>query len=102
MFEALKQRRAERKAHAKAVAEKQTPVHDYTDGRRGWGHDIGYKPVGGNRLDAHGWGHGLRVGHFILLSNGPATTRYVVETIRYCDDPTDMWFATLAFAPRGA
>jgi hypothetical protein len=75
-------------------------THDYRNAMRGWGHDIGYKPLPGDHLDAYGWGEGIRPGDFVLLSNGDADTRYRVAKIRYATDPHDMWFATLAFAPR--
>jgi hypothetical protein len=75
-------------------------THDYRDGTRGWGHDITYKPLPGDRLDACGWGGGIKPGDFVLLSNGVNDTRYCVTKIRYAADPGDMWFATLAFAPR--
>jgi hypothetical protein len=48
----------------------------------------------------HGWGLGVRKGDYLLLPNGPVSTRYQVETIRYTPDPPDMWFAELRFAPR--
>lgn len=78
--------------------------HDYTRQKRGWGRDLSYTPLPGNRLDAYGWGSGIRVGDYLLLTN-PAhgrDTRYQVESIRYMLDPPDQWFAILAFAPRDA
>lgn len=75
--------------------------HDYRNPARGWGHDISWRPLPGHKLDASGWGAGIRQGDYLLLSN-PAggETRYQVEEIRYATDPKDQWFATLAFAPR--
>lgn len=75
-------------------------THDYT--RRGWGHDYAIHQVieGGRRLKASGWGHGIAVGDHLIMPNQQATTRYRVEAIRYVRDPTDQWFADLAFAPR--
>lgn len=83
--------------------EARVPVtHDYT--RRMWGHDYGFTTKDkGQTLDAHGWGPRgsyLSVGDFLLIQNGDRTTRYMVEAVRYCPDPRDMWFATLRFAPR--
>jgi len=75
-------------------------THDYRDARRGWGHDLGYEPLPGDRLRAYGWGEGIKAGDYLLLSNGAGETRYAVDEIRYCRDPVDMWFATLSFAPR--
>lgn len=77
-------------------------THDYTNARRGFGHDITYHPLDekGIRLKATGWGHGLKVGHFILLSNRAGSTRYQVESINYFTDPADMWGVVLVFAPR--
>jgi hypothetical protein len=52
-------------------------------------------------LRAHGWGHGLQPGDYLLLSNEGGETRYVVrDDLRYEDNPPDMWFATLKYAPR--
>ncbi len=78
---------------------------DYRDEVRGWGRDISYRPLPGNRLDAVGWGPTLTTrlsrGDFVLLTNPKGgETRYVVAEIRYASDPRDQWFATLAFAPR--
>lgn len=75
-------------------------THDYRAPKRGWGWDIHYKPLPGNRLRAGGWGRGLSAGDYLLLSNPDtgAETRY-----RVGDDltkPSDQWFATLEFAPR--
>ena len=77
-------------------------THDYT--QRGPGHDIWYKPIDseGIRLKGGGWGYGLKVGDFILLSpkGESRTARYRVEELKYMRDPQDQWFATLVFDPR--
>jgi hypothetical protein len=88
------------KSLLKSLIRHEATTHDYTKRKRTWGHDIGYRPLPGNRLDAHGWGYGLHTGDYILLTNGDSTTRYQVDEIHYKPDPTDMWFATLSFAPR--
>lgn len=76
-------------------------THDYRNRLRCWGWDIGYTLLPGNRLRAHGWGDGLSAGDYVLLSNGDGDTRYRVgDDFRYERDPSDMWFATLHFAPR--
>jgi hypothetical protein len=75
--------------------------HDYME--REWSRDYAIDTVkdGGHQLNAHGWGRGIREGDYLLLANGPeAGTRYRVKTIRYTQDPPDMWFAELRFAPR--
>lgn len=81
-------------------------VHDYTKARRGWGHDIHWRPIDqkGQRLDAGGWGSGIKQGDFILITNpqNQAETRYQVESIDYYADPKDQWHGVLAFAPRQA
>lgn len=76
-------------------------THDYRNGTRGWGHDLGYRPLPDNRLDAYGWGE-LREGDYLLLTN-PAggETRYRAVEVRCpAHGPRDQWFATLDFAPR--
>lgn len=75
-------------------------THDYTD--RSWGHD--YFILGvidmGQELIAGGWGEGVQTGDHLILRNGEGSTRYLVKSIKYEYDPTDMWYATLKFAPR--
>jgi 2',3'-cyclic-nucleotide 2'-phosphodiesterase (5'-nucleotidase family) len=75
-------------------------THDYT--HRTWGHDYAIHQVvdQGQTLITSGWGYGLHVGDYLLLCNKDKTTRYKVETINYYLDPSDMWNATLSFAPR--
>ncbi len=77
-------------------------THDYTV--REWGHDFGIDTVaqGGEILKVHGWGKSIAAGHYLILPNGARTTRYEVEEITYFRDPSDMWKATLRFAPRDA
>lgn len=55
-------------------------THDYTNGNRRWGHDIGWKVLdaGAKRLDAHGWGVGIELGDYVLLSNGSGTLSIVI------------------------
>ena len=76
-------------------------THDYRDHNRYWGHDIVFRPIdGGHKASASGWGNGLKRGDYILMSNGDGETRYKIDKIEYCLDPTDMWHADLSFAPR--
>lgn len=84
----------------KPAAQPQT--HDYT--RRYYGHDYSIRQAadGGTRLRMTGWGVGIVAGDYLILRNGDGTTRYQVEQIDYCNDPRDMWFADVAFAPRQA
>lgn len=83
---------------------------DYGPGQRGWGHDYTWEPEpGGLRGNAIGHGAGISAGDYILLERSDSTgrrflsdgrTRYKVVSIEYYADPTDMWKATLEFAPR--
>lgn len=76
-------------------------THDYS--KRGWGHDYFITDVAqeGLVLKAGGWGDDIESGDFLILQDQKGgTTRYKVVTIRYESDPTDMWWATLEFAPR--
>lgn len=80
---------------------KEPATHNYS--RPVWGHACEVTAIrdGGAEVDGHGWGRGIEVGDFLILDDRQgATTRYRVDEIRYCHDPGDMWFATLAFAPR--
>jgi hypothetical protein len=65
-------------------------IHDYTDGVARWGHDLAQRTKGGRAI---GWGVGLREGDLLLVSK-PDTT-YIIESVKYTDDPPDMWFATV-------
>lgn len=77
-------------------------THDYRERR--WGHDYTFEPNdGGLVAKMAGWGHGIRQGDYLILE-APADqgTRYRVREVRYCADPSDMWFAKVEFAPRSA
>lgn len=81
-------------------------THDYRYDERGWGHDLAVTPDGLN-LRATGWGPRaggpMRVGDFVLLSNGPGQeTRYRIVSISYYLNVRDMWRADMVFAPRPA
>lgn len=75
-------------------------THDYT--KRCWGHDLAVLAVhdDGKRLDASGWGVGIRTGDWMLLENHGQQTRYRVKDITYACAPADMWSAILLFDPR--
>lgn len=81
-------------------AEEQGVYHDYTC--RCWGRDYTFEPVTKDGLNGRmsGWGHGLEVGHYLLILNGVDTTCYRITSIRYSESPRDMWFAEVEFAPR--
>lgn len=81
-------------------AKKEVKTHDLTN--QCWGRAIYHKAINdGMILDAHGFMRGIEAGDYVIigLSSG-RTTRYKVDSIRYCSDPSDMWFGTLSFAPR--
>lgn len=78
-------------------------THDYT--LRVWGHDYSILDVKdeGRKLKMSGWGVGIRTNDYIVIPNKEATngeTRYQIDSIRYCSDPPDMWFADATWAPR--
>ena len=75
-------------------------THDFSV--RCWGHNYGIREVvdGGQGLKLYGWGRGIVDGDFLILRNGGKTTRYRVVSVRYEQNPPDMWFAEAAFAPR--
>ena len=67
-----------------------------------WGRNYNIMEVHdkGMKVDLVGWASGIKNGDYLLLKQGDGTTRYLVDSIRYFDDPTDMWFASTSFAPR--
>ena len=75
-------------------------THDLTSGE--WGNNCIIRAVRdkGMELDLAGWRSGIKNGDFLILKQRNSTTRYLVECIRYEQDPDDMWFATASFAPR--
>lgn len=97
-----RQKATERATERAKAIEAPRRVHDFTDARRGWGHDIGYRPAPGQRLEGHGWARGIKAGDYLVLTNraNGRSTRYMVDDIRYCSNPTDMFFFSATFAPR--
>lgn len=81
---------------------RQPYTHDYTDKARTFGHDYAITRIfnGGMRINLYGWGYGLHLGDYMILSNGVETTRYEITFVGYYSDPKDMWKAELEFAPR--
>ena len=75
-------------------------THDIS--RKAWGCNYNVMEIrdGGMSIDLVGWHSGIKSGDFLLLKQDDGTTRYLVESIRYCSNPVDMWFATASFAPR--
>ncbi len=75
-------------------------THDYT--RQQWGRSCSVIKVeqDGLKVRMTGFGTGITAGDFILLPNGPESTRYRVETIEYPGRPRDFWTADLSFSPR--
>ena len=75
-------------------------THDYSE--REWGRNYNIKQIhnSGMRISMSGWGTGIQSGDFIIIKNGYETTRYKFDSIEYCSDPYDMWFAEASFSPR--
>ena len=70
-----------------------------------WGHNVEVMDIPGGSgytLKVAGWCRGVRVGDYLVLRNGPDWTRYQVDEINYCGNPTDMFFATLSWAKFGS
>lgn len=80
---------------------KDIKVHDYRN--RYWGHDYTISG-GGVEVSIMGWGNGIRKGDRLLLESRDnpfdGGAMYVVDTISYFSDPTDMWKATATFLQR--
>tara|TARA_B100001029_G_scaffold176974_1_gene180788 strand:- start:715 stop:951 length:237 start_codon:yes stop_codon:yes gene_type:complete len=75
-------------------------THDLSE--KSWGRNYNIMEIHekGMRVDLVGWASGIKNGDYLLLKQGLGTTRYLVDSIRYCGDPIDMWFAEVSFAPR--
>jgi hypothetical protein len=73
-------------------------THDYTP--RVFGLDYFVDEVKGNWIRLGGWGPLPGQGDYILLRNGPETTRYRMLTSESRGNPPDMWRGTAEFAPR--
>lgn len=81
--------------------EKSPQTHEFT--HQVWGDAFYYEVLDeGMKLEGHGFRRGIEVGDYVIIGQdgGKRTTRYKVDKIRYCNDPSDMWFGTLSFAPR--
>lgn len=61
---------------------------------------VEFRVLPDSRLDAWGWIPSVRVGDYLILWHPTGETRYQVDEIHYKLPPSDMWFATLSFAPR--
>lgn len=75
-------------------------THDYR--KRYWGHDYVWHPENNGLAGSlSGWGHGIEQGDYIIFGGGDGA-RYKFTSVRYCLDPSDMWFGKVKFAPRSA
>jgi hypothetical protein len=75
-------------------------THDISKKSWGCNYNIMELRDGGMSVDLVGWRSGIKDGDFLLLKQDNGTTRYLVESIRYESNPSDMWFASVSFAPR--
>jgi hypothetical protein len=75
-------------------------IHDLSGKSWGCNYNVMQIHDGGMRVDLAGWHSGIKNGDFLILKRYEGTTRYLVESIRYESDPSDMWFAKVSFAPR--
>ncbi len=75
-------------------------THDYTNTE--WGHNYSIQSIsdGGQTISLSGWGCGISSNDYLIIKNGEGSTRYKVDSVRYCRDPHDMWFAEASFSPR--
>lgn len=76
-------------------------THDLT--RRMWGQNYAINEVikNGARLRMVIWSLSrIEAGDYLIIQNGGNTTRYKVDEVKYCDDPPDMLFVKVSFAPR--
>ena len=75
-------------------------THDLSE--RSWGNNYTVQKIedGGHKISLVGWRLGINNGDYLILKSGEDTTRYQVDSINYCSDPKDMWFAEASFSPR--
>lgn len=72
--------------------------------QRGWGRNYNVLQVveNGIRLRLAAWcTPSPMAGDFLILANGPDTTRYIVDAVEYASGVSDMTFLDVTFAPRG-
>lgn len=87
-----------------AEQDRQPVTHDYRV--RGYGHSVEWTTRDeGMTLNANGWGYGddghrIKAGDYIVISHSGGEGRYQFESIKYCSNPSDMWFAKLVYKPR--
>ncbi len=76
--------------------------HDFTTNC--WGNSCSVSKIrdGGMSISIYGWRCGIKQGDFLILPNKADTTRYKVSSIRYENDPRDMFFGEAEFAPRAS
>jgi hypothetical protein len=73
-------------------------IHDFRNPV--WGHNVEIMDIPGGSgytLKVAGWCHGVSVGDYLVLPDGPDWARYQVDEIRYQRNPRDMFFATLSW-----
>jgi len=71
--------------------------------RRGWGHNFNVVQIedGGQRLKLAVWMPEFPgEGDYLLMPNKGDTTRYQVDAVKPCWNPSDMAFLDVSFAPR--
>ena len=75
-------------------------THDLSS--RTWGNNYSVMSIEnkGHTINLTGWRKGISIGDYLIICNGSDTTRYIVQQIDYQDNPEDMFFATVRFAPR--
>jgi len=76
-------------------------THDYSRGNI-WGYACYFQLVdsGGMTIKGHLFGLSIRAGDWLLLPNGPHSTRYRITKVDWASDPSDMYFFEATFDPR--
>jgi len=75
-------------------------THDLSLRRWGCNYEVQSVEEEGFKVSLAGWKTGIESGDYLILQSGEGTTRYQVDSIRYCSNPHDMWFAEASFSPR--
>lgn len=58
-----------------------------------WGWSLVIGNIDGLYIGFHGWGNGLRAGDYLVIPGAKGNPApYRLTEIRYCTDPTDMFF----------
>lgn len=86
-----------------SVVERTPHIHDLTSKTWGCDYAINSKNEDGTIIRMTVWcPKTIVVGDYLIIRNGPGTTRYRADEVKPTGDPKDMYFIVASFAPRKA